>query len=132
MNSLEKIIFFDGHCNLCNGFIDFVIRWDSKQQFKVASLQGKTAEAVLDSSHIESLSSVVLLKGKEVHIKTNAVIRIISGLHWLLKPTLALLIIPSFIRDPFYNFIAKNRYKLFGEKETCRLPTPEEKDHFLP
>ena len=132
MDKQDQVIFFDGHCNLCNGFVDFVIRWDKKRTFKVASLQGETAAQNLEPHHIAELSSVVLLRSQEIHTKTDAVFRIISDLHWALITVKLLLIIPSFIRDPFYNFIARNRYKFFGKKETCRLPSPEEKALFLP
>lgn len=128
----HSIIFFDGHCNLCNGFVDFVVRWDRSKTLKVASLQGETAMARLEPSQIEELSSVIFLDDGQLHSKTNAVLRIMAHMHWIFKPLILLLVIPSFIRDPFYNFIARNRYKFFGKKESCRLPSPEEQAFFLP
>jgi predicted DCC family thiol-disulfide oxidoreductase YuxK len=132
MDKPNQVIFFDGYCNLCNGFIDFVVRWDKSSLFKVASLQGETAKELLPRDYVEDLSSVVLLRNQKTFTKTAAVLRIISNLHWVFKPMICLLIVPAFIRDPFYNFVASNRYRFFGKKETCRLPTPEERAHFLP
>lgn len=129
----RRIIFFDGHCNLCNTFIDFIIRYNQKASFKVASLQGITAQEELPRAMYQNLSTVVLLdRNERIYTHTDAVIRIVSQLRPFFKIFLIFLILPSFLRDPLYRVIAKYRYKLFGKRETCRLPTKEEREYFLP
>ena len=128
-----KIIFFDGHCNLCNTFIDFIIRYNQKASFKVASLQGITAQEELPQAMYQNLSTVVLLdRNERIYTHTDAVIRIVSQLRPIFKIFLIFLILPRFLRDPLYRGIAKYRYKFFGKRETCRLPTKEEREYFLP
>lgn len=129
----RKIVFFDGHCNLCNGFIDFLVTRDKKGQFHIASLQGKTAEKLLTERDRLALESVVLLDEGTGHIakKSKAVLRILASLGLPYSLMAVFMIVPKFISDIFYDLIAKNRYRLFGHKETCRIPTEEERRYFL-
>jgi len=127
----SSIVFFDGVCNLCNGFVDFLVRQDRGRMLRYASLQGKTALECLGPGAGEKLASVVFYENGSITTESLAVIRILIGLGgawrvlWLLK------LIPSFVRNPIYRFIARNRYHWFGKRETCRLPSPEEKKLFL-
>jgi len=128
-NSL--IIFFDGVCNLCNGFVDFLIKRNKQNLFKFASLQGSTAKSYLDESTLNELKTVVVYYDGKILKKSDAILIIFKklGPFWcllyLFKP------IPRFLRDLIYDFIAQNRYRLFGKKDTCRLPTEQEKSYFL-
>jgi predicted DCC family thiol-disulfide oxidoreductase YuxK len=131
-NNKDKIIFFDGVCNLCNGFINFIFSHDKKQIFKVASLQGSTAKSLLSESEIDTLSTVIFYDQGIKYYRSKAVIKILL----LLGPPYnfmgIFLIIPDFLRDLVYKLIASNRYRMFGKKDSCRLPTPEERARFLP
>ena len=128
----KKIIFFDGTCNLCNGFIDFIMSRDKKRVFYFASLQGKSASEELSQDYTDNLFTVVLKDGAQVYTKSTAALRVLKDL----GPPLSLLfyifiMFPEILRNAIYNLIAKNRYKIFGKKDTCRLPTEEEKEYFL-
>lgn len=130
-----KIVFFDGYCNLCNGFVDWLVRRDSQGQLKFASLQGETAKEKLDASLVSEGSDVntmVYLRENDLYQKSTAVLFIVGDLGGFWRLAKMLFIFPRFLRDLIYDFVAKHRYKIFGKRETCRLPTPEEKARFLP
>ena len=127
------ILFFDGHCNLCNNSVDFVITRDKKRVFRFAPLQGETAKDVLGVVNIdlEHPDSFVLSKDNEVYFRSTAALMVARQLGFPWSLTSLFLVVPPFIRDAVYNLIARNRYKWFGRKETCRLPSPEERSLFL-
>ena len=135
MNELGKhpVILFDGLCNLCSASVQYVIKHDPQRIFRFASLQSPRAQKIL-SGHNLSLndySSFVLFTGNKIYTRSTAALMVakkISGIAKLLYP---LIILPKFIRDTVYNIIAKNRYKWFGKKQACWLPTPELKNLFL-
>jgi predicted DCC family thiol-disulfide oxidoreductase YuxK len=129
----HSIILFDGVCNLCNGAVNFVIKRDPGNVFKFAPLQEKQG-ALLLKTHaidIQKLDSIVLIENGNVYTKSSAALRIARKMSNLWPLFFVLLIIPSFIRDGVYDFIAKNRYKWFGKKEQCIIPTPGLKEKFL-
>ena len=129
----HSIILFDGVCNLCNGAVNFVIKRDPGNVFKFTPLQEKQG-ALLLKTHaidIQKLDSIVLIENEKVYIKSSAALRITKKLSDLWPLFFVLLIIPSFIRDGVYDFIAKNRYKWFGKKEQCMIPTPGLREKFL-
>jgi len=129
--SKMAIVYFDGHCNLCNGFVDFLIRRDAAGTLKFAPLQGKTAaERLLEAARAE-LSSVVLEDETGHYHESEAALRAIAHLGGAYALARALLIFPRFARDPVYRLVARNRYRLWGRSNTCRLPTPKERAHFL-
>jgi len=134
-NNLKKhhqnIIFFDGVCGLCNGFVDFVLRNDSKKQFLFAPLQGDTFKKWKQTTSMEFPDSVVLLIDNEFSIKSTAALKILVMLGGWYSVANFFFIVPLFIRDGVYDFIARNRYGWFGKKESCRLPSPEERSVFL-
>ncbi len=131
----KKIIFFDGVCNLCNGFIDFVIRKDKKKEIYYCSLQSDLAKEILKDHDIilgETFSTFYFYDGGKVYNKSTAILRILKKLTLVYKVFASIsFIIPPFLRNAMYSLIAKNRYRLFGKKETCRLPSPEEQAQFL-
>lgn len=132
-NSSPPIVFFDGVCGLCNRFIDFVLPRDHKHIFRFAPLQGGTAAERLKSSDVNDLKTVVLLDGNDIHRQTAAVVRVLWRLGGLWTVWGGLLwCIPRPLRDLGYKIVAANRYRWFGQKETCRMPSPEERQYFLP
>ncbi len=130
---VRRILFFDGVCGLCNGSIDFVLKRDLRGDFQFAPLQGETARALLTPADVGDLNTVVLLIGGCTYRKSAAVVRVFwrLGPFWQLIGTL-LWLIPLPLRNVGYTLVATNRYRFFGKKETCRLPTPEERARFLP
>ena len=129
----HSIILFDGVCNLCNGAVNFVIKRDPGNVFKFTPLQEKQGVLLLKKHAIDAqkLDSIVLVENKKVYTKSSAALRIARKLSGLWPLFFVLLIIPSFIRDGVYDFIAKNRYKWFGKKERCIIPTPGLREKFL-
>jgi predicted DCC family thiol-disulfide oxidoreductase YuxK len=130
---MEQVILFDGICNFCNSSINFVIDRDHKNVFKFAALQSEAGQILLQKYHFptDKADSVMLLKNGKVYEKSTAVLEIARTLGGFWQVFYIFIVIPPFIRNFFYDLIAKNRYKLFGKKDTCRIPTPELKAKFL-
>lgn len=127
------IVFFDGVCGLCNESVDRLVKWDRHAVFKLAPLQGETARQWLSPSDTQQLGSVVLIADGRTFRKSAAVVRILCRLGTFGRIAGVLLwLIPRPIRDLGYVIVARNRYRWFGKKETCRLPTAEERTRFLP
>ncbi len=124
------IIFFDGVCNLCNGFVDFLIKRDDKGVFLFASLQGKTAKELLSSKHLETLETVILKVDAKLYMQSSAALIAISKLGGFWRLFELALIIPKPIRDFFYRWVSKNRYKWFGKRQACRIPKAKESKKF--
>ena len=131
--SAQAVIFFDGYCNLCNGAVQFTIQRDSKNVFHFASLQSEYAQVHLTPFGIEPKQgdSFILLEGDQVYQKSTAALRVAKRLNGLWPMLYVFMIIPKFIRDAVYNYIAKNRYRWFGKEESCWVPTPELQQKFL-
>ena len=126
------VIYFDGHCNLCNRFVDFLISRDEKQKLKFAPLQGETAAAKLPLEYRERLGTVVLDLSGRYFVRSSAAILAVSELGGLYRLSRIFLVIPRIIRDWAYRYVARNRYLWFGRRDTCRLPSEKEKAQFLP
>jgi predicted DCC family thiol-disulfide oxidoreductase YuxK len=127
------VVLFDGVCNLCNNAVDFIINRDSKDKFKVGALQDDAIKRLLEDYEINKdyLDSLVFIHKDSVFYKSRAALEIARNLGGLWPLIYSFIIIPPYIRDPIYDWIARNRYKWFGKKETCRLPTDKEKNKFL-
>ncbi len=127
------IILFDGVCNLCNGFVQFVIKRDPHAKFKFGTLQSNKAIELLLPHHInpEELNSVIFIENNKVYTQSDAAIKIAQHLGSAWPLAASLLIIPKFIRNAVYRFIAKNRYRWFGKKMQCMVPSPDLKSRFL-
>lgn len=128
---MKKIIFFDGVCNLCNQFVDFVLKADKNKQIKIAPLQGETAKNSLASEDLSNLSTVIYLKDDQIYKRSRAILEIASDLGWPYKFLKVFIVIPEPIRDLLYRLISKYRYVIFGKRQTCRLPSESEKQQFL-
>lgn len=127
------IVLFDGVCNLCNQAIDFVMQNDPKGHFKFGALQEENTQELLKEYEVDKnyLDSIVLVRKNRIYYKSRAALEISRKLKGLWPLLYIFILIPNFLRNPLYDWIARNRYKWFGKKETCRLPTPQEKDRFL-
>lgn len=132
LSATHPVLFFDGVCGLCNYYVDFVLKRDARGLFLFAPLQGSTAEATVSPEDRQHLDSLVLLVKGRIFRKSAAVVRILWRLSpaWKFCGTL-LWLIPLPLRDLGYTLVARNRYRLFGKKESCRLPKPEERARFL-
>lgn len=129
----KSIILFDGVCNLCNASVNFVIRHDKKGQFLFASFQSDAAKQILLQFNLKNLNldSIVLIEDRKIYEKSTAILRITKLLNGGFKHLYFLIAIPIPLRDWLYSLIAKNRYRLFGKRESCTVPSPELKNRFL-
>lgn len=139
LNSIESslknnwVVLFDGICNLCSDSVQLIIKNDPNEQFVFAQLQSNEAGSYINmkDSNLKNIDSILLVTPKKIYTKSSAALKIASKLKGLYPLLYIFFILPKFIRDPFYDFIAKNRYRWFGKKEACWIPTPELKKKFL-
>ncbi|MCM2350805.1 MAG: DCC1-like thiol-disulfide oxidoreductase family protein [Bacteriovoracaceae bacterium] len=127
----QPIIFFDGVCGLCNGFVDFIMAIDKQKRFLFSPLQSDFAKNNLPAKLTQDLSSVVLLIDGQTYTKSKAVIKVMNEIGGIWKIALMGKIFPEAFLNSAYEMVAENRYRLFGKKETCRLPTEEERQRFV-
>lgn len=129
----SAVILFDGVCNLCNGSVQFVIKRDKKRRFRYATLQGEVAQKLLAKHPLNpiDLDSFILIEGEKIYLRSSAALRVAKQLSGLWPLLYVLIVVPKPLRDAVYNFVGKNRYKWFGQRESCMMPTPETKSLFL-
>ena len=125
------VVFFDGICNLCQYSVRYLIQHDKNKTLKFASLQGKHAKKMIQLNGVNSLESMVFFDGKELYKKSTAILKLFTVLGGWHKLLLVGYILPQFIRDSLYSFVAKNRYRWFGKQDYCMIPTIDLKDRFL-
>ena len=128
-----SLILFDGVCNLCNGSVQFIIKRDRRRQFIFSSLQSDAGQQILLQNNRENLDfeSILLLEDGKFYDKSTAVLRIARKLSGAYPLLYGFIIIPKFIRDTVYSLVAKNRYRWFGRKDACMVPTEDLKMRFL-
>jgi predicted DCC family thiol-disulfide oxidoreductase YuxK len=128
-----QIILFDGVCNFCNSSINFIIDHDPEKHFKFAPLQSEVGQEILAqfNKNTKDFDSVILLKDNQLYQKSEAAIEITKHLSGAWKYLAVFGILPAFFLNFFYDIIARNRYRIFGKTETCRIPTPELRERFL-
>jgi predicted DCC family thiol-disulfide oxidoreductase YuxK len=133
MEQTPLLILFDGVCNLCNGTVQFILKKDKKELFTFASQQGEFGQHTLKQFGLAASNpnSFVLLEGEKIYTHSTGALRVFRHLGGIWKLLYVLIIVPPFIRDGVYNFIARNRYKWFGKRDSCYLPSPALKDRFL-
>jgi predicted DCC family thiol-disulfide oxidoreductase YuxK len=125
-------VLFDGVCNVCNYWVQFIIKRDPNAQFRFASLQSEEAQLLLQAHEQKvTLDSIVLLQDGKVYTESTAILQIFKKLTGMWKLLSVFQIVPKFIRDSFYRWFAKNRYRWFGQQESCMIPTPEVRQRFL-
>ena len=129
----HPVVLFDGVCNFCNGTINFLIRQDKKEVFRFAALQSSYGQKLLDQHGlpVKEFDSFLLVENGKVYKSSTAGLRLYNRLPWYWKWTQLFWIVPPFIRDGIYNLIARNRYRWFGKKESCMIPSPSVKSRFL-
>ena len=128
----KPVILFDGVCNLCTGSVQFILKRDKEKKFLFASLQSGYGQKLLEQSHLptNTFNSFILYQDAKIFTRSTAALKMfqqLKGWSWVK----IFWIVPKFIRDGLYDLIAKNRYKWFGQKNECWLPTPELKARFL-
>ncbi len=127
----KPIVFFDGICGLCNGFVNLAMSWDSQKKLLFATLQGETSAKKLPSNLSEDMTTIVFYKNGKIYQKSRAVIEILFTLGGVGVLAKVFLVVPRFLSDAIYDIVAKYRYKVFGT-QTCRVPSPQERERFLP
>ena len=129
----KKIIFYDGHCNLCNGFVNAIIKLDKKSIFLFAPLNGNHAKNLLKKNKIKNttIDSVVLFNNNSISYKSKAVIEILISLGGIYRVLVMTKIIPRAILDWLYDIVAKNRYSWFGKHDRCMVPDKKIISKFL-
>jgi predicted DCC family thiol-disulfide oxidoreductase YuxK len=132
-NSNSDILLFDGICNLCNRMVRFIIKRDSNGKFKFASLQSEVGRQWLMRFDISGneLESFILIQGDKYYIKSTAALRMLRELGGIWKIVYIFIWFPRPLRDIFYDVVAKSRYKIFGKRDACMVPTPDLQARFL-
>ena len=129
----HHIILFDGVCNFCNFWVNFIIDRDKDDIFKFAVLQSEVGQKLLNIFNLktEDFDTFVLIDGEIYFTKSTAALKIARKLNYPVKVLYYFIFIPKFLRDLIYSLIAMNRYKIFGKRDICRLPSENEKEKFL-
>ncbi len=129
----NSIILFDGVCNLCNNSVHFIIKRDKKKRFLFTSLQSDAARDILLQFQLKNseMDSIIFIENGKIYQKSDAILKIVKHLNGIWKISYGFIIIPKFIRDYVYIIIAKNRYRWFGKREVCMIPTKELQMRFL-
>jgi predicted DCC family thiol-disulfide oxidoreductase YuxK len=129
----NQVILFDGVCNFCNSSINFVIKHDKKGLFRFAPLQSATGNELLQRFNLSTtdFDSFVLIEGDKYYTKSTAALRVLKHLSFPYPLAAVFIIVPPFIRNAVYDFISRNRYKWFGKREVCMVPTKEVRGRFL-
>jgi predicted DCC family thiol-disulfide oxidoreductase YuxK len=127
------IILFDGFCNFCNRTVNIIIEHDKDAQFQFAASQSTAGINMLQKFNLyqTSSASVILIDNEKVYAKTDAVIQIATQLSGWPRLFVGLKFVPKSLRDFAYDLIAKNRYAMFGKKDSCRMPNASERNRFL-
>jgi len=131
--SNKTVVLFDGICNFCNSSVNFIIDHDKKNRFKFAAIQSPAGQELMKKFNLDSmnLSTFVLVEGGKYYTKTTAALRVAKVLGFPWNLAYIFILIPPLIRNIVYNIIARYRYKWFGKRDACRMPTPELKEKFL-
>ncbi len=129
----HPILLFDGVCNICNGFVQFVIKRDPEKQFRFVALQSDTGKKILQHLNLstEDLSTAILIENEKIYTQSSVGLKIIKRMDVWFSFLSFLIILPKSLRDFFYRIIANNRYKWFGQQDHCMIPTPELQSRFL-
>lgn len=129
---MHPVILFDGVCNFCDASVQFILNRDPNETFHFASLQSEAGQELLEKYHVrDDVDSMILIENDKVYYKSSAALRISRHLHGAWKLLYVFMVVPAPIRNIVYDLIARNRYKWFGQKESCMLPPPNVRKRFL-
>lgn len=133
MPEADRLILFDGVCNLCSFWVGFILRRDAGKRFRFASLQSATGQRALGQAGLPGgeLNTMVYVEGGRRYLRSTAVLRIARAMRGLWPLLYPLIVIPAPIRDLLYRVIARNRYRWFGKRDACWVPAVEVRDRFL-
>jgi predicted DCC family thiol-disulfide oxidoreductase YuxK len=133
VENLNGIILFDGVCNFCNTSINTIIRFDKKKYFRFAPIQSDAGKFLMEKHGLDPVKfdSVILADDDKVYVFSSAILHIARKLGGIYSLAYIFILVPKFIRDPLYKWIARNRYKWWGKKESCMIPTAELRNRFL-
>ncbi len=126
------VIVFDGICVLCNGWVRFLLKHDRKGRYRFAAMQSQAGRALLAGHGLDpdDPASFLLVEGAQAWTDSDAIRRVLTGLGGVWRLAAVIAVVPRFVRDPLYRWVARNRYRWFGMTE-CRVPTDEERARFL-
>lgn len=126
------VLLFDGVCKLCNRLVIFIIRRDKDAKIKFAPLQSPSGVSLLKKTGLSyhDIDSMVFIEGENFFLKSSAILHLFKVLGGGWRLFYGFIIIPEFIRDFFYNIVARHRYRIFGKRETCMIPAPDAEDRF--
>ena len=129
----HPVILFDGVCNFCNGLVNFIIRHDKNKKLRFAALQSQAGKALLEKYQLQKkdFDSFVLIENGKVFSKSSAALYVLHKLPWYWQELRMFWIIPAFMRNAIYDFVARNRYNWFGKKEECMVPGEDVRERFL-
>ena len=129
----SPIILFDGVCNFCNSTVNFILGQDKKQVFRFAALQSEAGQQLLKSYQLprQDFNSFILIENNKAYRASTAALRLVRHLPWYWQWARIFWIVPRLLRDSVYQFIANNRYKWFGKREACMVPSPDVRKRFL-
>lgn len=133
LNKNHAVLVFDGVCNLCNGLVKFIIKRDPGAYFKFASLQSGAGADLLKRCRLsaEDADTVVLFEDDKCYTRSAAALRVFRRLNRLWPLLYGFIVVPPFLRDAVYRFIARNRYRWFGKRALCLVPSPGDRERFL-
>ncbi len=127
----KNIVFFDGVCGFCNKSVDLLLKLDDRRALFFSPIQGETAKRVLPEERRENLDTISFFDGERVYYRTTALLMIAKLLGGIWLVFYPLIVVPADWRDIAYDWVAKRRYRFWGKREACRMPTPEERARFL-
>jgi predicted DCC family thiol-disulfide oxidoreductase YuxK len=133
MYQQQSIVFFDGVCNLCNGFVQFVLKHELNSHYKFCSLQSEFAANFFKEKQFISngIDSVIVFDNNQFYLESAAAFKIINKLKWPYKALYIFSTLPGFLNNSIYKIIAKSRYKIFGKSNVCWVITDKNKTRFL-
>jgi len=128
----KSLILFDGYCNLCSRSVRFILKYDKKENFIFSPLSGEIGQGLIQKLKIpKETDSIVLIQNDKYFVRSEAIIKISGQLGSFFKLALIFKFLPSKWLDSIYNWVAANRFKWFGKRDSCIMPKPEHKNRFL-
>jgi predicted DCC family thiol-disulfide oxidoreductase YuxK len=129
----EAVLLFDGVCNLCNSSVQFILKHEKNQHLTFAAIQSEAGKRRLAEYNINPIqtNSVILIKSGQVYTQSDAILKITQFLSFPYSLGRILFVVPKSIRDFFYKKVARNRYRWFGKRDSCMIPTPQLRNRFL-